>query len=165
MVRQIGSTLIARLRDKCGNLGLVVEVGSLHTPQIEKELPGAAVICFDPHADKIERNAGFRWERTRLILRRIGRSMGETAWPLDFFWDEFGGTIDLLLCNVRPFEPIILGANRTLMETRYAAFACSGGEDQRVAVRMLPGFELRGTVDGYVLFENKEPPYVIEGLT
>ncbi len=82
--------------------------------------------------------------------------------PLDFYWDEYQLPVDLLWCDTQGSEAnIILGGQRTLLQTRYAIFEYyeeelyEGGANLRTLVSMLPGFDLIGIYGENALFRNR----------
>lgn len=85
------------------------------------------------------------------------------CWPLDFFWDEYQPTIDFLWCDAQGADAlVILGGQRTLMQTRYATFEWypeplyEGAADLRGLCTLLPHFDLIGIYGENALFKNKQ---------
>ena len=82
--------------------------------------------------------------------------------PLDFYWDEYQTPVDLLWCDTQGSEPrVILGGQRTLMQTRYAIFEYyetelyDRGANLRTLLSMLPDFDLIGIYGENALFRNR----------
>ena len=83
--------------------------------------------------------------------------------PLDFYWDEYQAPIDFLWCDAQGSEArVILGGQKTLMQTRYAIFEYyeveqyERGANLRTLLCMLPEFDLVAVYgEENALFKNR----------
>lgn len=130
-----------------GPAQFIVEIGCRHAPDFAEALQPCSVLVFEP------RHLETKPRGVKVIPAGIGQRTADNTRSLDFYWDEYRKPIDLLLCNEPDYARVILGGNKTIFETRYAAFV-AGEEGDVGMLAMLPDFAQLAPIESYAVFHN-----------